>query len=82
MDAMISVYEQLVAEEEELLQNIEICEGCISVVFQYISGKEDPQIGESILTAIHTIEKDLQTELLHLKLEKSLLANKIKLLKS
>ncbi|AIQ11415.1 hypothetical protein PDUR_05065 [Paenibacillus durus] len=34
-------------------------------------------ISEEILTAIHIIEQDLRTELLHLRMEKSLLAGKM-----
>ncbi|REK77704.1 hypothetical protein [Paenibacillus paeoniae] len=82
MVELIAVYERLVEEEDELLNKIEICEGCIAGIFEYLVSKKDTHIGESILTAVHTIVKDLQTELLHLRLEKSLLADRIKLAKN
>mgnify|MGYP001459865340 CR=1 FL=1 len=75
--------DQLTFEERELIQKIEVCEGCISAVFDYILENGDPtavQIGEYILSSIHTIDKDLQTELLHIRLEKSFLESKIKLM--
>jgi len=81
MDDLRNAYEELVVEEDELIQKIGICEGCVSVIFDYIlsNGDTGVQVGESILSAVHTIDKDLQTELLHIRLEKGILANRIKL---
>ncbi|TCZ78412.1 hypothetical protein E0485_07880 [Paenibacillus albiflavus] len=75
-------YEQLELEEDELIQKIGLCEGSISMIVDYIASNGDKgiHIGESIISAVHTIEKDLQTELLHIRLEKSFMANKMKLL--
>jgi hypothetical protein len=75
-------YEQLELEEDELIQKIGLCEGSISMIVDYMANNGDKgiQIGESIITAVHTIEKDLHTELLHIRLEKGFLANKMKLL--
>ncbi|MFF2888556.1 hypothetical protein [Paenibacillus sp. NPDC057967] len=81
MVELMTVYERLVEEEDELLNKLEICEGCIACIFEYLVSKKDVHIGESVLTAVHTIAKDLQTELLHLRLEKGLLADRIKLAK-
>lgn len=80
MDDLREKYEQLVLEEDELIQKIGVCEGCISMILEYIPNNSDAdvQIGESIVSAVHTIEKDLQTELLQVRLEKGILANKIK----
>lgn len=84
MDDLREKYDQLVLEEDQLIQKIGVCEGSITAILEYITNKCDSinaLIVEDIISSVHTIEKDLQTELLHLKLEKGLLANRIKYMK-
>ncbi|MBP1991886.1 hypothetical protein [Paenibacillus eucommiae] len=84
MDDVMVTYENLALEEDTLVQRIRVCEDCVSVILDYISNKNDSThilTVEDIVSAIHVIEQDLQTELLHLKLEKGVLANKIKWIK-
>lgn len=68
----------LIAEEETLQEKINTCELCVSAVLDAIvaaQGKIHILTAEGILSSIHTISADLQTELLHLKLEKIIVAS-------
>lgn len=72
-------YEQLVKKEDKLIKKIETCEECIAAIFRVIYKKAesiDIKVVEEIINAIHIIFKDLQTELLHLIIEKKILTNK------
>ncbi|WP_409342857.1 hypothetical protein [Paenibacillus sp. MBLB4367] len=79
---MVNKYEQLVLEEDILIQRIATCEECVNAILAYIL-KNSQSIhlitAEDIINAVHLIGKDLQTELLHLRLEKSILAGKMEL---
>jgi len=67
-------YEQLVLEEDELVAKIRLCEECQWSLLELISrhGDMGREIGEEIVATVHTIEQDLRTELLHLRLEKGI----------
>ncbi|MCL6457243.1 MAG: hypothetical protein K6T85_04480 [Gorillibacterium sp.] len=73
-------YEKLVVEEEELVMKVQLCEGYQWTILTYLSnqGEIAKEIGEEILTIVHTIEQDLRTELLHLRVEKELLGGMMK----
>ncbi|WP_205516989.1 hypothetical protein [Paenibacillus sp. SYP-B3998] len=78
-------YDEAIQEENILHQKISVCTDFINVILDYISNKADSihmLTAEDIVTAVHTIGQDLDTELLHLRLEKGILENKIKGLKS
>lgn len=74
-----SFYENLILEEDELVAKVRLCEDCQWTLFQFFGqkGEAGRGISEEILTAIHIIEQDLRTELLHLRIEKSNLAGKM-----
>lgn len=78
----VDKYEQLVLEEDTLIQRIATCEECINAILAYIL-KNCQSVhlltAEDIVNAVHLIGKDLQTELLHLRLEKSILAGKMEM---
>lgn len=74
-----SKYNGFAVEEDTLIQRIGVCNDCIEVILKYVSDKVDPihiLTAEDIITAIHQIGQDLDTELLHVRLEKSLLERK------
>ncbi|WP_240421989.1 hypothetical protein [Paenibacillus periandrae] len=74
-------YDQFLVEENVLIQRIGVCKEFIEVLLKYISGKSDSiriLTAEDIVNAVHAMSQDLDTELLHVRLEKSLLENKIK----
>lgn len=78
-------YDQFAAEENVLIQRIGVCKEFIEVLLKYISGKSDPihiLTAEDIVNAVHAMSQDLDTELLHVRLEKSLLESKIKYLEA
>ena len=74
-----NLYENLVVEEDELVQKVTLCETYQWTILDSISkqGEIGKEIGEELLTVVHTIEHDLRTELLHLRIEKGLLAAKL-----
>ncbi|WP_193726672.1 hypothetical protein [Paenibacillus guangzhouensis] len=54
------------------MQRISLCKEIIDVILEYISSKADVihlPTAEDIVTTIHTMEQNLDTELLHLQLE-------------
>ncbi|MEW9701947.1 hypothetical protein [Paenibacillus sp. SI8] len=64
-----------------MIQRINVCKEFIDVILSYISDKADSThmlTIEDIVTAVHTIGQDLETELLHLRLEKVFLENKMR----
>jgi len=76
---MQAAYENLVEEEDALLQKICQCEECKWTILDFCyKNNGNREVGEAILTSIHAIEQDYRTELLHLRLEKSLLAGKMR----
>lgn len=75
-------YEQALQEETALTQRISLCKEFIDIILEYISHKADSihiLIAEDIVTAVHTIGQDLETELLHLRMEKGILENRLKI---
>ncbi|MZQ80686.1 hypothetical protein GQF01_00765 [Paenibacillus sp. 5J-6] len=78
-------YEQVLQEETVLIQRIGLCKEFIDIILEYTSQKADSihiLTAEDIVTAVHTIGQDLDTELLHLRLEKGILENKLRGLRS
>jgi hypothetical protein len=73
-------YEQLVDEEEELIAKIRLCEECQWTVLELVGrhGEKGREIGEEIMKTVLTIEQDLRTELIHLRLEKGMLAERLR----
>ncbi|MGO4498574.1 hypothetical protein AB4114_22085 [Paenibacillus sp. 2RAB27] len=74
-------FNEFVAEENMLNHRIGVCKEFIEVMLKYVSDKADSihiLTAEDIVTAVHRIGQDLDTELLHIRLEKSLLENKLK----
>jgi hypothetical protein len=81
MQKIQTKYEQALQEESILTQRISLCKEFIDIILEYISQKADSihvLTAEDIVTAVHTIGQDLDTELLHLRLEKGILENKLK----
>jgi hypothetical protein len=81
MQQIQNKYEQALQEESILTQRISLCKEFIDIILEYISQKADSihiLTAEDIVTAVHTIGQDLDTELLHLRLEKGILENKLK----
>ncbi|KZE71695.1 hypothetical protein AV654_05685 [Paenibacillus elgii] len=73
-------YEHLLVEERELTQKIATCEQCVTAVLGCIEQHSDSihlHTVEDVVGLIHTISSDLQTELLHLRLEKSVMTSKL-----
>ncbi|MCU6792462.1 hypothetical protein OB236_10010 [Paenibacillus sp. WQ 127069] len=71
-------YELLITEEETLIEKIKTCESCVVAVLDAIVQNGDgfhAITTEEILTLIHNIGSYFHTELLHLRLEKSILAS-------
>jgi hypothetical protein len=61
----------LKVEEQTLIQQINTSEACLMAVLDVVSGGDievHKLIVEDILTAIHRIKYELQTELLHVRL--------------
>ncbi|MDD9271503.1 hypothetical protein ACFPES_31160 [Paenibacillus sp. GCM10023248] len=74
-------YDEALQEEAILTQRISLCKEFIDIILEYITHKADSihiLTAEDIVTAVHTIGQDLETELLHLRLEKGILENKLK----
>ncbi|NOU99447.1 hypothetical protein [Paenibacillus planticolens] len=81
MQEIQTKYEEVLQEESILTQRISLCHEFIDIILKYISRNADSihiLTAEDIVTAVHTIGQDLDTELLHLKLEKGILENKLK----
>ncbi|TXK83548.1 hypothetical protein [Paenibacillus sp. N3.4] len=81
MNDILAKYNEAIKEEQILIQRINVCKEFIDVILTYISEKADSihlLTAEDIVTSVHTIGQDLDTELLHLRLEKGILDNKLK----
>lgn len=81
MNDILTKYNEAIKEEQILIQRINVCKEFIDVILTYISEKADSihiLTAEDIVTSVHTIGQDLDTELLHLRLEKGILDNKLK----
>jgi len=75
-----SMYEGLVEEEDELVGKLKTCEGFMRAMLEFLSRNCGfaEEIGEKLLTELNAIEQELRTELLHLRLEKGLLAGRMR----
>jgi len=81
---LLTKYEEAIQEENILIQRIGLCKEIINIILEFISNKADAihlPTAEDIVTAIHTMGQDLDTELLHLQLEMGVLELKIKSLR-
>lgn len=81
MQEIQTKYEEALQEETILTQRISLCKEFIDIILDLISHKANSihiLTAEDIVTAVHTIGQDLDTELLHLRLEKGILENKLK----
>lgn len=73
-------YENLLEEERMLTERIGSCEECVETILDYIAKKANTihvLTAEEIVSALHNMGKDLRTELLHVKLERSIVSNKL-----
>lgn len=73
-------YNGMIEEEDALYKGIQVCEECMDSILDCIAEKAESihmLTAEAILSAVHVIMKDLQTELLHLRIEKSILTREI-----
>jgi hypothetical protein len=73
-------YEHLLVEEDTLQQRIKVCDEGLTLLIEYISTTAESihlLTAEDILSFIHKMQQDLQTELFHLRLEKAIWANKL-----
>lgn len=80
MEDSTNCHDKLKVEEDEILSKIQFCEGCLETILMFISNNcecREEIIGEEIVMKVHTIEQDLRTELLHLRLEKGILAGRM-----
>ncbi len=73
-------YQSTIQEEATLTQRITLCKVSIDILLEYISHHADSihiLTAEDIVTTIHTMAQDLDTELLHVRFEKGILENKL-----
>ncbi|MGG1518221.1 hypothetical protein ABE504_22575 [Paenibacillus oryzisoli] len=73
--------ETTLQEEAVLIQKIGLCQDFIDVLLAYISHSAHAipiLTAEDILTSVHNVAQDLETELLHVRLEKGILDNKLR----
>lgn len=80
MNNLQSKYETLLEEERLLAEKIGSCEECVEVILGYIAKKADTihvLTAEEMVSALHNMGKDLRMELLHVKLERSIVSNKL-----
>ncbi|RAV02667.1 hypothetical protein [Paenibacillus sp. YN15] len=80
MVELMKDYNGMIEKEDNLYKGIQVCEECTDNILDYIAEKADSLhilTAEAILSAIHVIMKDLQTELLHLRIEKNILSREI-----
>lgn len=77
MSNILEVLNQFVIEEDQLVNRIQTCDKISATILDilYRQGNTlNALIIEEILISIHRIHQDLQTELLHLRIEKKALA--------
>jgi hypothetical protein len=81
MNDLAAKYDELSAQEQEFLKQIGTVELCITAIIDYIFRYGDltnKLTAEDILIAVHQIEIELRIEMLHLRLEKALVACELK----
>lgn len=80
MAELLETYNGMIEEEDELYMGIHVCEECTDHLLDLISEQTEAvhiPTAEAILSAVQVIMRDLQTELLHLRIEKSRLTREI-----
>lgn len=81
MEELMIQYNALVEEEDGLFHQMDVCNECLELLFDYVSEKGEmlhlPTM-ETIVTSIHTMYADYGMELLHLRLEKAVLNSKLR----
>lgn len=79
MSEVLKVYEEFVTEENQLCRRIETLDIIQSYILHTVH-KHGPELDtltvEDVLMSIHRMQQDLQTELIHVRLEKSVLSHK------
>lgn len=76
-----SKYEQMVVQLDEYFKQVETAELCLTAIINYIFryGNLTNKITvQEVLDVVHQIEIDLRTKILHLRLEKALVACDLK----
>ncbi|NEW04686.1 hypothetical protein GK047_01455 [Paenibacillus sp. SYP-B3998] len=77
MNTLAEKYSQLIQQEDSYFKQVRTTEMCMTALFEYTIqyGELLNKLAvEDILNAIHQIEMNMRTELLHLRLEKAFLA--------
>ncbi|KZE73142.1 hypothetical protein AV654_32935 [Paenibacillus elgii] len=75
MNMKVTLMNRLDAEERELMQQIQTYEACTMAVLNRVNDQIRPLhkfAVEDIVSSLHRMTIELQTELLHLRLEKAL----------
>lgn len=78
---ILEVYAQFVSDEDQLVRRISTCDEITATIIDLMYQQGDAfhsSTVEEILMAIHRVQQDLQTELLHTRLEKAVVAYKQK----
>ena len=81
MNDLASKYNDLVKQEKAFFKQIDTAELCLIAIFDYTfqyGEVTDKLTLEDMIMAMHQIEMDLRTEMLHLRLEKALVAGELK----
>lgn len=80
MQPIQNQYQSIIQEEATLAQRISLCKGSIDILLEYISHHADSihiLTAEDIVTTIHAMAQNLDTELLHVRFEKGILEHKL-----
>ncbi|MDR6554673.1 hypothetical protein [Paenibacillus qinlingensis] len=80
MQPIQTQYESIIEEEVTLTQRISLCKDSIDILLEYISRHADSihiLTAEDIVTTIHAMAQNLDTELLHVRFEKGILEHKL-----
>ncbi|GFZ87041.1 hypothetical protein GCM10008018_36520 [Paenibacillus marchantiophytorum] len=79
MSNILEIHEQFVLEEDQLVKQINTCNEItatiLDLMYQQAQSLHTLTV-EEVLMSIHRIQQDLQTELLHARLEKTVMAYK------
>lgn len=82
MSSVLEIHEQFIHEEDQLVKRINASNEIIATILDlmYKKGQSLHTLTvEDILMSVHRIQQDLQTELLHIRLEKTVTARGIPL---
>lgn len=81
MSEMITQYESKIDEESDTYKKLETCNGIQHATIEFIArngANLDFRTLKDILLKVHTVKLDMLTELLHIQLEKAVLAGQLK----